>query len=119
MRDERVVRRFPTVVDGNLVTRLQRLRHIFGQIRRRVFRPPEIDRVHYDRLTEHYRSLHALCKLLLLGRGLEHESGCFPMGSFLVDMNALFESYVTRWFVEGEGLRSPEDRPGVPVMPKN
>ncbi|MEZ4647164.1 MAG: hypothetical protein R3E97_00015 [Candidatus Eisenbacteria bacterium] len=88
----------PVVMDANLVTRLQRLRHLLGELRWRTFRIPEIRSVSYDRLTEHYRPLHALCELLLSARGLEHEAGGYPMGSFLVDMNDLFEAFVARWF---------------------
>ena len=51
----------------------------------------------YDRLNEGYRPLHQLAALLLDGMGLDHATGRFLAGTFLVDMNALFEMFVASW----------------------
>lgn len=53
----------------------------------------------YDRMNEHYREGHALAWLVLEGLGI---SDLFSRGSgkcfaFLIDMNAQFEGFVTRW----------------------
>jgi 5-methylcytosine-specific restriction enzyme subunit McrC len=54
-------------------------------------------RARYDRLNETYRPLHQLAALLLDGMGLGQEQGRFQAGTFLVDMNALFELFVAEW----------------------
>ncbi len=80
-----------------LDARLRRLRRAFSVVSLKSFRPGEIERLEYDRMTAHYRSAHTLAWLLLKGRGAEHERGAHPMGSFLVDMNRLFEDFVAAW----------------------
>ncbi|MET8503718.1 hypothetical protein ABZV60_03580 [Streptomyces sp. NPDC004787] len=63
----------------------------------------------YHRHNEHYRPAHRWAALLLSGGGLEDLSGAGELvaRSFLVDMNRLFEDFVTRlveWGAAGSGL---------------
>ena len=56
----------------------------------------------YDRLNEHYRDGHALAWLVLDGLGIDDLFGrgsarCF---AFLIDMNRLFEDFITRWLTQ-------------------
>jgi 5-methylcytosine-specific restriction endonuclease McrBC regulatory subunit McrC len=53
----------------------------------------DFDHLVYDRLSAHYEPIHALCRLILRCRGAEDDQGALPMGSFLVNMNALFEKF--------------------------
>lgn len=80
-----------------LDARLRRLRHAFGQLTPRRFTTTDFDAFEYDRLTEHYRPIHALCRILLDATGGEHEQGSLPIGSLLVDMNRLFERFIATW----------------------
>lgn len=61
---------------------------------------------HYNRLNEHYRGCHELCRLLLEQAGagelfIKEEKGLFTL---LIDMNVLFERFIARLI--GENLPS-------------
>ncbi|MEU3477837.1 McrC family protein [Streptomyces sp. NPDC033754] len=63
----------------------------------------------YHRHNEHYRPAHRWARLLLCGGGLDDLFTAGPLAAraFLVDMNSLFESFVTRlveWGAAGSGL---------------
>lgn len=83
--------------DQLLDLRLRRLRHAFAIASRRTFRATDLDTFTYDRLTAHYRPIHRLCRIILAGLGADDERGGDPLGSFTVDMNALFERFVAAW----------------------
>jgi 5-methylcytosine-specific restriction enzyme subunit McrC len=57
----------------------------------------EFDDFIYDRLNFSYQSIHALCRLFLELAGPTHEIGDRSMLPFLVDMNRLFERFVSAW----------------------
>jgi 5-methylcytosine-specific restriction enzyme subunit McrC len=80
--------------------RLRRLRHAFAITSRRPFRGAELDRFTYDRLTVAYRPVHRLCNIILDGLGADDDHGSNPLGSFVVDMNILFERFVAAWLAE-------------------
>ena len=58
----------------------------------------EVEDFIYDRLNSGYQSIHALCRLFLELAGPTHEIGDRAMLPFLVDMNRLFERFVSAWF---------------------
>jgi 5-methylcytosine-specific restriction enzyme subunit McrC len=101
----RVCSRYVTNVA--LRSRVQRLRVLFDEIcdPEDVTRDVLADDIVYDRLNEHYREAHELARLLIRGTGAHdlHQKGGTAMFAFLLDMNALFEAFVTRWL--GEALR--------------
>jgi 5-methylcytosine-specific restriction enzyme subunit McrC len=53
----------------------------------------------YNRLNEHYQEAHQLAWLVLEGLGIEdlYAGGSHRTFAFLLDMNRLFEDFVTRW----------------------
>ena len=51
----------------------------------------------YHRLNEDYRSIHALCRLILENLGPSHEIGQHQMLPFIVNMSHLFELFVGEW----------------------
>ena len=84
-----------------LARRLSALRSRLEAVPSRPFTPDEIERFHYDRLTEFYAPAHRMCRLVLEGAGVAFEDhGDVPAGSFLVDMNRVFEGFVARWLAE-------------------
>lgn len=85
------------VAEPALDRRLRRLRGSFDQFSRRRFRPNDFDAFTYDRLTARYRPIHRLCRLILEAVGADDHHGAHAMGSFVVDMNVLFERFVARW----------------------
>jgi len=54
--------------------------------------------IHYGRRNDRYKSAHALAKLVLVGLALnDHsDSSALNLTSFMVDMNAIFEKFITR-----------------------
>lgn len=59
--------------------------------------PSTVRSVRYDRLSEDYRELHALCYFLLSSSGPGTSTGDTDMIPFLVDMPHLFEKFVGSW----------------------
>lgn len=64
----------------------------------------------YHRLNTAYRDAHVLAWVILDGLGVEsiYETGRISSFAFLVDMNLLFEQFVSKWLIEvlkGSGLR--------------
>jgi 5-methylcytosine-specific restriction enzyme subunit McrC len=53
----------------------------------------------YNRLNEHYREAHQLAWLVLDGLGIDdlYAGGSHRTFAFLLDMNRLFEEFVSRW----------------------
>lgn len=56
------------------------------------------DRRHYHRLNEDYRPIHSLCKLFLEGFAISEQVGDVRFHGFVLDMNDLFERFVTQAF---------------------
>lgn len=82
-----------------LSLRLRRLRLALAHLSRRSFKGTDIADFEYDRLTESYRPIHALCRILLDARGGESGEGELPIGSLLVNMNMVFEKFVAAWLM--------------------
>lgn len=57
--------------------------------------PDDVDRIHFTRLNERYEPALRLAQLVLRNLTLLDRSGARAASSFLVDMNALFQSFVT------------------------
>lgn len=79
-----------------IAARLLRLRHRLAALPNARLGPEDIDRFHYDRLTEGYRPVHAFCRWILastrLGLG-DHQRA--RGASFVVEMAPLFERFVS------------------------
>jgi 5-methylcytosine-specific restriction enzyme subunit McrC len=63
-----------------------------------VLQPPD-----YQRRNQHYRVAHEYARLILRGLAVRDifEASSVPSFTFLLDMNALFEQFVTRLLTEG------------------
>lgn len=79
-----------------LAGRVLRLRHRLTALAPVRLAPEAIDRFRYDRLTETYRPVHALCRWILEGTrlGLGGQPRA-PGASFVVEMAPLFERFVS------------------------
>lgn len=51
----------------------------------------------YNRLNQDYLGMHAICRFFLENSGPKHETGSHNMIPFLVDMDRLFELFVSEW----------------------
>ncbi len=90
----------------DLRRRLPVIRSWLQEIPLRPFGSEEIDRFRYDRLTVYYEPAHRLCRLVIDGAGVMLDEGnAAPAGSFIVDMNRVFEDFVGRWLTEN--VRAP------------
>jgi 5-methylcytosine-specific restriction enzyme subunit McrC len=67
-----------------------------GELSPSTLRPEDVDRFNYHRQNEHYRRPHALCRLFLAGMSVGERAGDFAFQTFLLDMNKLFEMFVTQ-----------------------
>jgi 5-methylcytosine-specific restriction enzyme subunit McrC len=100
------------------IARLMRLRIRSGEARASLRRfdlalhgvslveyaPIQLPELHYTRLNEHYRPAVELAKLILRSTSFELHQGKVRASTFLVDMNAVFESFVVVALREALGL---------------
>lgn len=63
-----------------------------------------VPEVRFDRLNEHYRHVVGLARLILLNSEFESIRGDVRASGFLIDMNALFQAFLTRVLHESPGF---------------
>ena len=68
------------------------------------FSPQDVPEVMFDRLNEHYREVVSLSRLILRHQALELERGEARASGFLIDMNDVFQGFVTRALRESLGV---------------
>ena len=68
------------------------------------FRRRRVPEVRFDRLNEHYRHVIGLARLILLYSELESFRGDVRASGFLIDMNKLFQEFVTQALREKLGV---------------
>lgn len=68
------------------------------------FTSQEVPEVTFDRLNEHYREVVSLSRLVLQHQALELDRGDTRASGFLVDMNRVFQGFVTRALRESLGV---------------
>lgn len=82
------------------------------------FSPLDVPAVAFNRLNEHYREVVELSRLILRYRAIEMDRGGVRANGFLMDMNEVFQGFVTRALREALGvsdrtLRSDTSLPGT------
>jgi len=75
--------------------RLWQIDHALGEVTPTHHPASVVDRFVYDRQNRGYEPIHRLCKLFLEGFSLSEHAGGTAFRSFLIDMNALFEQFVS------------------------
>ena len=80
------------------------------------FSPRDLPSVPFDRLNEHYREVVELSRLILRYRAFEMDRGDLRANGFLIDMNEVFQEFITRALretlqVSSRTLRSDETLP--------
>ena len=68
------------------------------------FAPNDVPEVTFDRLNEHYRDVVTLAQLVLRQGGFEAERGDIRASGFLMDMNVVFQEFVTVALRESLGV---------------
>ncbi len=68
------------------------------------FAPKDVPSVRYDRLNEHYRGVVELSRLILRHGAFESGRGEIRASGFLMDMNVVFQEFVTQALREALGV---------------
>ena len=68
------------------------------------FSPRNLPKVRFDRQNEHYREVVELSRLILRHTSIEPQRGSVRASGFLVDMNVVFQEFVTRALRQALGL---------------
>lgn len=68
------------------------------------FRPNAVPEIRYDRLNEHYRGVVSLSQLILRQGAFESSRGEVRASGFLMDMNVVFQEFVTVALREALGV---------------
>jgi 5-methylcytosine-specific restriction endonuclease McrBC regulatory subunit McrC len=95
-----VVRQVVHLVGGwvrrpELWLRLRRIDAILAEVTPTTMPASAISRFTYHRLNDSYQPIHRPCRLFLEDASLSEAGGPFDFRAFLVDMNRLFEAFVT------------------------
>jgi 5-methylcytosine-specific restriction enzyme subunit McrC len=99
--ENQVVRQVVHLLGGwverpELRLRLRRIDATLAEVMPTHLPASAIDRFAYHRLNEDYRPIHRLCRLFLERASLSEHEGPFDFRAFLIDMNKLFEAFVTQ-----------------------
>jgi 5-methylcytosine-specific restriction enzyme subunit McrC len=99
--ENRIIRQTVRLLAGwsfsaKLTQRLRSLDAVLAEITLSQYAPADLDRIAYNRLNETYRPIHRLCRLFLEGASPSDESGGVTFNGFLLDMNRLFEAFITQ-----------------------
>ena len=96
---------------GRMRLRLQPARRELGRIAGMLenvspveFRPNAVPEVRFDRLNEHYRTVVELSRLILQHGAFESSRGEVRASGFLMDMNVVFQEFVTAALRESLGV---------------
>jgi 5-methylcytosine-specific restriction enzyme subunit McrC len=101
IEDNQIIRQVAHLLSGwgfhtELRLRLSRLDSALAEVRPTALASSVIGRFRYTRLNDDYRQIHQLCRLFLEGSSLSEQLGVCDSRTFLLDMNKLFEAFVTQ-----------------------
>ena len=77
---------------------------MLGNVSAVEYRPSEVPEVKFDRLNEHYRNVVGLARLILRHSAFESGRGGVRASGFSMDMNVVFEEFVTVALREALGV---------------
>ena len=75
-----------------------------GNVTPTRFAPNEVPEITFDRLNDHYREVVALSRLILRHQALELGRGAARASGFLINMNEVFQGFVTQALRESLGV---------------
>ena len=76
--------------------RLRRLDAQLAEVTPTTLSASAIDQFTYHRLNDDYRPIHQLCRIFLEAASLAENEGSYAFRAFLIDMNRLFEAFITQ-----------------------
>ena len=83
---------------------LRRIDATLGNVSLVPFAPRDVPEVSFDRLNAHYREVVELSRLILRHRAFEMDRGGMRANGFLMNMNVVFQEFVTRALRESLGV---------------
>lgn len=83
-----------------------------GRVSSRKIELSDFNRVRYVGRFKHYRYIHELCRVFLEASKIEMQEGRFAFYGFSIDMNALFEKFVTGVLKKEAGLKIDAQKKG-------
>ena len=100
IEENQIIRQVAHLLSGwdfpeELRLRLTRLDTALSEVTPTTLPASIVARFKYNRFNEDYRQIHQLCRLFLEGSSLHEEVGVFDSRAFLIDMNKLFEQFIT------------------------
>jgi 5-methylcytosine-specific restriction enzyme subunit McrC len=101
IEENQIIRQVAHLLSGwgfhtKLRLRLSRLDTALSEVQPTALASSVIGRFRYSRLNDDYRQIHQLCRLFLEGSSLSEQLGICDSRTFLLDMNKLFEAFVTQ-----------------------
>ena len=84
--------------------RLARIAAMLENVSLVEFPPKNVPKIAFDRLNSHYREVVTLSRLVLERNAYESERGEIRASGFLMDMNAVFQEFVTEALRESLGV---------------
>jgi 5-methylcytosine-specific restriction enzyme subunit McrC len=88
------------VRQNDLRLRLGEIDRLLGELDPAPLPLSVFDRFTYHRLNDDYEPIHRLCRLILEGASVSEHLGEFGFRAFLLDMNRLFEAFVSAALLE-------------------
>jgi len=81
---------------GALSHRFRKLDSQLSGIRSTTVTADQVRTIPYNRFNDSYRQIHQLCALFIDGSSLSENLSIFDSRAFLINMNSLFEKFITR-----------------------
>ena len=78
-----------------LPRRIRNLQYHFDEVSLEYLTEDVFSKLNYTRLNQHYESIHNMSRIFIRNMGLEYELGESKFPSFLLDMNLLFQDFIT------------------------
>ena len=95
---------------AELKYRLNTLSQRLSELTPSNFTGSDVDRFTYGRMTEKYRPVHRLCRLLLDSASLSEHAGEYSNPAFFINMNDLYEKFLTQILIDNTDDFRVEDQ---------
>lgn len=76
--------------------KLKTIYTILNDVSLETIKPDDIDKIIYNRLNMSYKPILTYCKMFLYSISIRNEIGTKRSAAYLIDMNKLFESFITK-----------------------
>jgi len=124
--ENQVIRQVCRLLSGacradSLRGRFRQLDSRLGEIETGSFSSSKVKGFKYNRFNMDYETMHILCALFIEQSSLSQREGSFQSGTFLINMNSLFEAFITQALIDrtpAGSLVSSQDRAHLDIDKK-